>query len=422
MLNYIVASDYIVVDWRILLMELLNQLLQTPYDFLKDYGGPFVLVLSILVFVHEWGHYIVARLCGVKVEKFSIGFGPELFGINDRHGTRWKVSLIPLGGYVQMFGDSDPASGHASDVVEQEDGTERPMTEEERKVAFFSQALWKRFAIVFAGPAVNYIFAIFLLTGLFIFHGQPYTPPVAATLVEGTPAEAAGILPDDKIIDINGTPMTRFEDLVQSVSVNLGKEMDVTVLRYLGDDKWDKDNPIHVKITPSVVEVEDRFGFKHSVGRIGVISPPGKTALLEHGPFDAFVAALGETWRLTYLTLKGVKQMITGERSPKELGGILRIGAYAGEFAQAGIISLITFAALLSINLGLINLFPIPLLDGGHLVFYIIEFLKGKPLSPKAQEYALRTGFVFVIGLMLFATWNDLVQLKFFDYIANMIS
>ncbi len=403
-------------------MELLNQLISAPYEFLRNYGGPFILVLSILVFVHEWGHYIVARLCGVKVEKFSIGFGPELFGRTDGHGTRWKVSLIPLGGYVQMFGDSDPASGHADDIVEDEDGKKRPMTEAERKVAFFAQPLWKRFSIVFAGPAINYLFAILLLSGLFAFHGQPYTPPVAATLVEGAPAEAAGIMPDDKIIEINGIKMTRFEDLVQSVSLNLGKEMNVTVLRYLGDNKWDTENPISLQITPKVEEVEDRFGFKHSVGRIGVISPPGKAALLEHGPFDAFIASLEETWRLTYLTLKGVKQMITGERSAQELGGILRIGAYAGEFAQAGIISLITFTALLSINLGLINLFPIPLLDGGHLVFYIIEFLKGKPLSPRAQEYALRTGFVMVIGLMLFATWNDLVQLKFFDYIAGLIS
>ncbi len=403
-------------------MELLTELLNTPFDFIKNYGGPFILVLSILVFVHEWGHYIVARWAGVKIEKFSIGFGPELFGRVDRHGTRWKVCVVPLGGYVQMFGDSDPASGNHNDEVKGDDGETRQMTDEERKVAFFAQSLLKRSLIVVAGPAVNYIFAIILLTGLYIFHGQPYTPSIAATLVEGAPAEAAGVQPDDKIIKIDGVSVTRFEDLSQAVAVNLNNEMNFTIVHSTGKNTWDYENPVDIKITPAVIDITDRFGFKHSMGRIGIISPPGQSELLEHGFMGALGNSLKETWNLTRLTLKGVRQMITGERSPKELGGILRIGAYAGEFAQAGIISLITFTALLSINLGLINLFPIPLLDGGHLVFYIIEFLKGKPLSPQSQEYALRTGFVIVISFMLFATWNDLMQLKFFDYIANIIS
>lgn len=403
-------------------MDMLASLLETPYAFLRDYGGPFVLVISVLVFVHEWGHYIVARWCGVKVEKFSIGFGPEIFGWTDRHGTRWKFSWIPLGGYVQMFGDSDPASGHPSDEVYDENGKIRKMTKAEKKVAFYTQDLWKRSAIVFAGPAINYIFAILLLTGLFMTHGQPYTPPIAATLIEGAPAELAGIQPDDKIIAINGEKMKRFEDLVRVTSVNLDTPMEVRLLRANGDGTWDEDSPITLMVTPTVHEVEDNFGFRHEIGRIGIFSPSGQSGLEKHNVFTAFGASVSESWRLTVLTLKGVWQMISGTRNAEELGGILRMGAYAGEFAQAGIISFITFAALLSINLGLINLFPIPLLDGGHLVFYAFEAVKGKPLPAKVQEYALRTGLVMVLGIMLFATWNDLSQLKFFEYIGSFLS
>lgn len=403
-------------------MDILRELLETPFIFMKDYGGPFLLVISILVFVHEWGHYIVARKCGVRVEKFSIGFGPEIFGRTDKSGTRWKFSLIPLGGYVQMFGDTDPASSQHDDEIRNEDGEMRKMTEAEVKEAFFSQALWKRSAVVFAGPAINYIFAIIVLTGLYMVHGQPYTPPIAATLVEKSPAEMAGIEPDDKVVSINGTGVDRFEDIVQAVSVNLDNPMQLTVVRANGEGTWDEKNPITLTMTPDVVQIEDNFGFNHEVGRIGMISPPGKMGLEKHGVFSGFVAATGETWRLTALTLKGIWQMISGTRNAEELGGILRMGAYAGEFAQAGLISLITFTALLSINLGLINLFPIPLLDGGHLAFYAIEAVKGKPLAPRTQEYALRTGLVMVLGLMFFATWNDLVQLNVINYISDLIS
>ncbi len=403
-------------------METVLGALQTPLDFMMNYGLPFILVISVLVFVHEWGHYIVARMCGVRVEKFSIGFGRELFGYTDKNGTRWKFSLIPLGGYVQMFGDTDPASAQYEDTVEEKGGKIRKMTAKEKKVAFYTQKLWKRAAIVFAGPAINYIFAIILFAGLYVYQGQPYTPPVAGTLVEGAPAERAGIQVDDKIIAINGGRIHRFEDIVQAVSVNLNTPMDVTVVRFVGDDEWDMETPITLRITPEVLSIQDNFGFRHEVGRIGIISPPGQMAMQEHNIATATWAATKETMRLTALTLKGVWQMISGVRSAEELGGVLRIGAYAGEFAQSGLIAFITFSALLSVNLGLINLFPIPLLDGGHLMLYAIEAIKGKPVSPKVQEYALRTGLVMVLGLMLFATWNDLVQLRFFEYLSNFVS
>lgn len=404
-------------------MELITQFLSTPFDFLMEYGLPFILVLGVLVFVHEWGHYIVARMCGVRVETFSIGFGPKLFGRKDKNGTDWKVSLIPLGGYVQMFGDSDPASSSHSEEVTEDGEKPRKMTKKERSVAFFSQALWKRSAIILAGPAINFIFAIVLLTGLYAAYGQPYTPPIAATLVEGAPAELAGVEPDDKIISINGQEMRRFSDMVEIVSVSLNEDLNVTLVRSLGEEKgWDEENPITLNIRPELFEIEDRFGFKHSMGRIGIRSPSGEFATQDHSIFSAFGSALTKTWLLTTNTLKAIGQMVTGERSADELGGILRIGAYAGEFAQHGLVSLITFAALISVNLGLINLFPIPLLDGGHLAFYAVEAVKGSPMNEKFQEYAMRTGLVLVVSLMLFATWNDLVQLKVVDYVVNLVS
>lgn len=402
-------------------MEFLHNFLTAPFDFIMGYAGPFIVVLSLLVFVHEWGHYIIARLCGVRVEKFSIGFGPELFGRNDKNGTRWKVSLIPLGGYVQMFGDTDPASAHHAEGVKEE-GKVRPFTREEKKVAFYAQPVGRRAAIVFAGPAINYIFAIIILSGLYMVQGQPFTPPIAAGVVEKSAAEAAGIRPDDKIVSINGESVRKFEDIRKFVMINLDQPMQIEVLRATGENQW-ADKPVKLTATPHVIVEEDRFGFKHTTGRLG-ISSPSKVAfsMEEHTFFSAIGAAVAETWTITINTLEALGQMITGIRSTDELGGILRIGAYAGEFAAQGLISFITFSALLSINLGLINLLPIPMLDGGHLTMYAMETMRGKPLSEKVQEYALRVGLTFLLGIMVFATWNDLVQMKVFDYVAKLIS
>ena len=395
-------------------MEFLQQFMSAPFEFIWSYGLPFIIVLSVLVFVHEWGHYIVARMCGVKVETFSIGFGKELFGRYDKNGTRWKFSLIPLGGYVQMFGDSDPASAGR-------DG--KKLTKKEKEVAFYTQSIPKRAAIVFAGPAINFIFAIVLLAGLYTFYGQPYVPPVAATLLEGSPAELAGIQPDDKIVSINSNRIRTFQDIVHHVAVNLDQEMDIVVVRSTGEfGQWVEDNPIPLKITPERIALEDRFGFKHTKGRLGIASPKGESGTKDHSIISAFGAAVVETWNITAGTMRALGQMITGVRSTEELGGILRIGAYAGEFAQAGLISLISFAALLSVNLGLINLFPIPMLDGGHLAMYGIEAAKGSPMSERAQEYAFRVGFTAVVFFMLFATWNDLVQLRVIDYLKDLVS
>jgi regulator of sigma E protease len=405
-------------------MDLFQQLLTAPFEFFKNYGGPFILVLSLLVFVHEFGHYIVARWCGVRVDVFSIGFGRELFGRTDRNGTRWKFSLIPLGGYVQMFGDLDPASARSADAVtaEEEGERPRPMTPEERKVAFFTQPVGKRAAIVAAGPAINFLFAIVLLTGLYTIEGKPYTPPVAGAIVEDSAAARAGMQPDDKIVSLNGEKVERFQDLTKFVAVNLDREIDVQVVRYKGEGVWDEANPVNLKVTPALVVEEDRFGFRHSTGRMGIKSPPADMAMQEHSLPTALGAAVADTWEISVNTLTALGQMIIGYRSVDELGGILRIGAYAGEYAQRGLIAMITFAALLSVNLGLINLLPIPMLDGGHLTFYALESIKGRPVGERVQEYALRLGMIFLFGIMVFATWNDLLQLKVVDYVLNLVS
>lgn len=458
-------------------MDLLQNIVSKPFEFARDYGGPFIVVLSLLIFVHEWGHYIVARMCGVKVVKFSIGFGKELFGRTDKNGTRWKFCLIPLGGYVQMFGDTDPASAHHTEGVE-EGNKCRPFTPEEKKVAFYAQPLSKRAAIVFAGPAINYLFAIVILTGLYWIQGEPYLPAVAAGLIEGQPAEAAGIQVDDKILSLNGHKIERFEDLREITNLSMGQEMDVELVRVIKDAQYLKyqeyvkqqqaelekaekafqkaqkeaknkpagakpaepekvkraekkapppqmrwsDKPIHLKVVPRKIVETDRFGFRHEIGRIGIIAPKFEFAIIEHSLFSAIGASVKTTWKITSDTLQALGQMVMGTRSTDELGGILRIGAYAGDFAQQGVVAFITFAGLLSVNLGLINILPIPLLDGGYLAMYAMEKVRGKPLNERVQEYALRVGLVFLLGIMFLATWNDLVQLKVVDYVRNLIS
>ncbi len=396
-------------------MELLHKFLAAPTDFLTTYILPFVVVLSVLVFVHEWGHFIVARLCGVKVETFSIGFGPEIFGRTAKSGTRWKFSWIPLGGYVQMFGDSDPASSGPNEEKK------RSYTAAEKKVAFYTQPIAARAAIVVAGPAINFLFALLILTGLYAIQGQPFVPPIVAKLVVGSPAEKAGIRPDDKILAMDGKPMERFQDMAMYTSIHLDQDIAITLVRSTGKDKW-SDKPVIVHAKPALVDETDRFGFKSQRGRLGIIGPKDPLGIKKHTPVSAFVAAAGSIWEISSNTLKAIGQMITGTRSAEELGGILRIGAYAGDFAQQGVVALITFAALLSVNLGLINLLPVPMLDGGHLAFYAMETVKGKPLGDRVQEYALRVGLVFLLGIMLFATWNDLVQLKVIDYVKSLIS
>lgn len=371
---------------------------------LWTYVIPFLIVLTVLVFVHELGHYWVARRNGVRIETFSIGFGPELFGRTDRAGTRWKFSAIPLGGYVKMFGDADAASTPS--------GAVRTMTPQEREVSFFHKRLGQRAAIVAAGPIANFLFAIIGLTLLFSLYGQPYTPPDIGTVQEQSAAARAGILPGDVIVEIDGQPIQRFEEVQQIVRFNQGTPLALVVERDGGR--------VPLTVTPEVTQITDRMGNTHSIGLLGI----GRAGMeyRRHDPLTALWQAGRETVNLTVGTLGAVGQMISGSRGTEELGGPLRIAQMSGEVAQSGVVALVWFMAILSVNLGLINLFPIPMLDGGHLLFYAVEAIRGKPLGDRAQEYGFRIGLALVLTLMVFATWNDLVHLRVVDFFRGLIS
>ena len=348
---------------------------------------PFLIVLTVLVFVHEMGHYLLARKNGVRVEVFSIGFGPEIFGWTDRVNTRWKFSLIPLGGYVKMFGDADAAS-RPSDA---------PMSEEERAVAFQSKRLGQRAWIVAGGPLANFVLAIVIFAGLFMFVGQPFTPATVGEVLPDSAAAEAGFQPGDRIVRVDGSDVERFEELQTIVQLSAGRPLEIDVLR----------DGAEVALTAAPKPaVQDSFGSEQQVWRLG-ISRSG-AEYKKHDPLTAVWRATLETVSVTGNTLKAVGQMITGDRSSKELGGPLRIAQMSGQVAEYGFLSLLTLVAILSVNLGLINLFPVPMLDGGHLFFYAIEALRGRPLGERAQEYGFRIGLALVLSLMVFATWNDL--------------
>ncbi|HJU20167.1 MAG TPA: RIP metalloprotease RseP [Stellaceae bacterium] len=369
------------------------------------YVVPFLLVLTVLVFVHEFGHFAIARWNGVRVETFSIGFGPELFGWYDRTGTRWKFSALPLGGYVKMFGDGDPSSGLPITDLSH-------LSERERQFSFHGKRLGQRAAIVAAGPAANFLFALLVLAVLFMTYGQPFTPPDVGQVQKGSAAEQAGIRPGDRIVSINGQTIDRFEDVQQAVRLDPGLPLTIVVARH-GHD-------LTLHATPKLTELTDRFGNKHQIGLLG-ISRRG-IDYVRRDPGTAAVQAGAEVWNLTASTVKAVWQMAIGLRTTGELGGPLRIAQLSGEVAQSGPVAVTWFLAVLSINLGLINLFPVPVLDGGHLLFYAAEAVRGKPLGQKAQEYGFRIGLALVLTLMVFATWNDLVHLRIVAFVRGLIS
>jgi regulator of sigma E protease len=370
-----------------------------------SYIVPFLFILTVLVFVHEFGHYFVARRNGVRIDVFSIGFGPELFGWWDRAGTRWKFSAIPLGGYVKMFGDNDVGSGLPIAGLAR-------MTPAERELSFHYKRLGQRAAIVAAGPAANFVFAIVMLAVLFMTFGQPFTPARVGQVQSGSAAERAGIRPGDLIVSINGDPVQRFEDVQQDVRLDPGVPMAIVVRRDGRD--------LTVQATPTKTKLTDRFGNHYQIGLLGIAR--NGVDYVRRDPATALVQAGAETWNLSASTLEAMWQIVKGTRGTDELGGPLRIAQMSGDVAQGGVVAIVWFMAVLSVNLGLINLFPVPVLDGGHLLFYAAEALRGKPLGQRAQEYGFRIGLALVLTLMVFATWNDLVHLRIVEFVRGLVT
>ena len=363
----------------------------------------FLVVLTPVVFVHEFGHFWIARRNGVRVEAFSIGFGKELFGFTDRHGTRWKFSLVPLGGYVKMFGQND--------LGPDEEETEA-LTEQERSECFFNKRLGQKASIVAAGPAANFLFAIVVFALMFIFIGQPFTPALVAEVVPGSAAERAGLQPGDLMTEVEGRSIQRFEEVQQLVRLHPGIEIDLVILR--------DGNRVALKVTPEARVEDDGLGEKQRIGVLGVRGVGRE--FRRHGPVTAAWQSIRETTRLVSITMTALGQIVSGDRGAGELGGPVRIAQMSGAVAEAGLVNLVIFAAFLSVNLGLINLFPIPLLDGGHLLFYGYEAIRGRPAGARAQALGLKIGLVLVMSLMVFATLNDLVRLPLIKQFVALIS
>jgi regulator of sigma E protease len=359
---------------------------------------PFLFVLTIVVFFHELGHFLVARWAGVKVLTFSLGFGPELAGFNDRHGTRWKVSAIPLGGYVKFFGDESEASTPSSELLVN-------MTEEERAGSFHHKKVGPRAAIVAAGPIANFILAIVIFTALFTFYGKPNTSARVDQVEANSAAAAAGFQVGDVVTAIDGDAIESFSDMQRVVSVRPGEPLTFTIKR--------GDSTLQLHGTPELREVKDRFGNTHRQGVLGITraTSPGDVTTERVNPATALWLGVKETWFVIDRTAAYVGGLFTGREGADQVGGPLRIAQLSGQVATIGIAALVQFAAALSISIGLLNLFPVPLLDGGHLLFYAVEAVRGRPLSDRAQEMGFRIGLGLVLMLMVFATYNDILHL-----------
>ena len=361
------------------------------------YVVPFVVVLGILVFVHELGHFAVARMCGVKVDVFSIGFGKELWGRRDKQGTYWKIAAVPLGGYCQFLGDDDASSAG--------DGKASELSEEEKKFTFQYQSPAKKLVIALAGPVSNYLFAILIFAGIFFFLGKINFPPVVGEVFENSAAAKAGIVANDRILTINGNKIDSFDDIRKEVDLTVGNEVVVELLR--------DGRKIRLQFPLIEMEFPEANGEMTKRPMLGVKSV--NVIELDHEKLSlpqSLKEAFMEAWNVTEATLRGVGQMITGKRSGEEIGGIIRIAEMSGDISkQNGILDLVVFMALLSINLGLINLFPIPVLDGGHIVIYLAEIAVGKEINTQIKDALFKVGFSLIIALMIFATWNDFVRL-----------
>jgi regulator of sigma E protease len=369
---------------------------------LLDFGltkvVPFVFVLTIVVFFHELGHFSVARWNKVKVDAFAVGFGPELFGFNDKHGTRWKFCVIPLGGYVKFLGDQDAASRPDRTALDN-------MSADEREGAFEDKALWRRAAVVAAGPIANFILASVIYTGIFMYYGETKLAPVVGSIQENSAAAEAGFELGDRVVTIQGGEITSFQDIARYTLVSSDEPLDFVV---------DRDGrEVSITAIPRMTKRTDRFGNEFQTGLVGIGpgSDPANIIQYPLGPVDAFVKSIDSIGLIISRTYHFVRELVGGKQDASQLRGPLGIGQMTSQVATLGILQLITLAAALSVSIGLMNLLPVPMLDGGHLLFYALEAIRGRALDPKAQDVAFRIGLTCVLMLMLFATSNDILRL-----------
>lgn len=363
----------------------------------------FIAVIGTLVFVHEFGHYYVGRLCGVRADTFSIGFGREMVGWTDRRGTRWKLGWLPLGGYVKFAGDLNAAS--------QPDASIEDTPIAEREGLFHFAPLWAKAAITVAGPLTNFALAILIYAGFFMTYGKTETPAVVGNVQPGSAAAAAGIVPGDRIVAIDGKPIASFEGVANKVSVNTGEPMVVRIARGRVERE--------LTVAPKVIFETDRFGNRYQSGRLGLLS--GRPQYVRVSALQAIPEAVRHTAFVVDASVKGLWQIITGRRSVKELGGPIKMAQLSGQQASLGLPNLIEFVALISINLGFINLLPIPMLDGGHLFLYALQALRRRPLGERVQQWAFMSGFAALVSLMVFLTFNDLGSIGVWRHLSGLL-
>ncbi|MBB4187971.1 RIP metalloprotease RseP [Sinorhizobium terangae] len=355
----------------------------------------FLFLLTLLVFVHELGHYLVGRWSGIRILAFSVGFGPELFGWTDGRGTRWKFCAIPLGGYVKFFGDDDAASTPDYRRIE-------AIVPEERARTFLGAKLWKRAATVAAGPIANFVLAIAIFAVLFSVYGRAVADPVVALVAPGSAAEKAGVKLGDRLVSIDGTPIVTFDDVRRYVSVRPEMPITVRVER--------EGSPIDLRMVPQRTESVDPLGNKVEEGKIGIGTNQevGNFRIETYGPLEAVGQGALQSWRIVTGTFDYLSNLVVGRMKADQVGGPIRIAQMSGQMAKLGVAEVLNFAAVLSVSIGLLNLMPVPVLDGGHLMFYAVEALRGKPVGPAAQDIAFRIGFAMVLMLTVFAAWNDI--------------
>ena len=353
---------------------------------------PFLVVLGVVVLVHELGHFLAARALGIKVETFSIGFGPEIAGFHDRSGTRWRLAWIPLGGYVKFKGDESVASMPSAEALD-------ALTPEQRKGNFHTSALWRRVLIVLAGPFANFLLGVVIFTGLALAMGIVHQEARITCVEPGTPAAKAGLEAGDKIVSIAGKPVKSFEDFSMSVKLNARSPIDI------GVDRGGKQ--LNFLATPELTEGE-------CVGRLGVVGGNQRddAQIVSAGMFEALGIGFERTWRIMQGPFQFFDQLIRGNACASSLGGPVKIAEVAKSFASEGFVNLIPLIAFISVSVGLFNLFPIPVLDGGHLLFYGAEAILGRPLDQRAQEIGFQFGFILLLMLMVFVTWNNIADLS----------